>query len=310
MHFRSNLILVLALATPTASMADTLAYLISADPVTGVGQFGTVNLSTGAYQQIGPTEPDGYFGLAVELNGSLLSMTYTGGLDSIDPGTGIFTRIGATELASCGFAGDPGCSPTSAFSLGASSGTIYATDFKNSVYVINPSTAATTLLALHSGIPPTPFILGSQNSDGTLNFADEAIWSAGGKLYATYDALTFDPSSNSTASVVIAPELYQIDPATGLARTIGPTDLGIGGATDVNGVSYAFNDLTNQIETLDLLTGKGTPVGSFDPAAGVVQGATPVPEPSPIALATTSVVLIVILRRQKNGMSNMARCKK
>jgi hypothetical protein len=153
--------IVLSVLTISAS-ADPLVYLASADPVTGVGLFGTLDLTTGAYQQRGPIEPDGYFGLAAGPNGSLLSLTYTGGLDSINPATGVFSRIGPTGLSSCGFVGDPGCGPTSAFSLGGFNGIIYATDFKNSIYVINPSTATATLLALHSGIPPTPFILGTQ----------------------------------------------------------------------------------------------------------------------------------------------------
>ena len=40
-----------------------------------------------------------------------------------------------------------------------------------------------------------------------------------------------------------------------------------------------FNDLTNGIAQLDVNTGNTTPVGSFDPSAGVIQGAPATPEP-------------------------------
>jgi len=86
-----------------------------------------VDLGTGAFQQIGPTEPDGYFGLAPGLNGSLVSLTYAGNLDSINSATGVPTRIGPTGLGNCMIPA-ASCGPTSAFSLGAFDGTIYATD--------------------------------------------------------------------------------------------------------------------------------------------------------------------------------------
>lgn len=101
----------------------------------------------------------------------------------------------------------------------------------------------------------------------------------------------------------MAPELYQIDPATGLATLIGSTDLGIGAALELNGATYAFNDLTNQIETLNLLTGKATPVGSFDLAAGVIQGAAPTPEPASLMLAAAGAVIILISKRRKLSIS-------
>lgn len=108
------------------------------------------------------------------------------------------------------------------------------------------------LLALNSGIPASPFILGSQNPNGTLILADETIWQSSGKLYATYDAWVLDLTSFTVVSIVVVPELYQIDPTTGLATVIGPTALGIGAVVDVNGTGYAFDDFTNQTLTLDL----------------------------------------------------------
>ncbi len=266
---RQKLIISLTLLLSAASAhAGPLVYVISAG-LTGNLEFGTVDLTTGAFKQIGPTEPDGYFGLAPGLNGSLVSLTYAANLDSINPATGVPTRIGPTGLSSC-VVPSPSCGPTSAFSLDGLGGKIYATDFQNSLYAVSPLTGAATLLAQHTGIPSSPFALGSQNPDGTLNFADEAIWGAGGKLYATYDAFVFNPTSSKIVKVVVAPELYGINPLTGLATAIGHTDLGIGGVADVNGKAYAFNDITLQITSIDLSSGKTSSVSSFDSAAGVI----------------------------------------
>ncbi len=281
------------------AFADSV-YVVSAS-ITGNGVFGTVDLTTGGYKPIGPTEPDGYFGMATGPNGALYSLNYGGQLEQINPVTGAFTRIGATGLQPC-LVPSPACGPTSVFSLGSLNGKLFATDFANSIYTVNPSTGAATLLAKNSGIPSSPFVIGSQNLDGTFNLADEAIWSASGKLYATYDAFVYNFQDSSVVKISVAPKLYSIDPATGLAMVIGTTDLGIGAATDVHGTSYAFADLTAQIETINLSTGGATPIGNFDPAAEVLQGASPVaPEPASVGLAGLGFAAIFFLARPRRA---------
>jgi hypothetical protein len=281
------------------AFADSV-YVISAS-ITGNGVFATLDLTTGAYNPIGPTEPDGYFGMATGPNGSLYSLNYAGQLDQINPVTGAFTRIGATGLQPC-LVPSPACGPTSVYALGGIGGKLFATDFTNSIYGVNPATGAATLLAKNSGLPASPFVLGSQNPDGTFNLADEAIWNAGGKLYATFDAFVYDFDTSTVETISVAPKLYSIDPNTGLARVIGATDLGIGSVTDVNGISYSFNDLTTQISTIDLLTGATTGVGNFDPAAEVLQGASPVvPEPASVGLAALGFVALFFFARRKRG---------
>ena len=86
-----------ALTLSPATAMSSSVYIVSAG-LTGHGIFGTVDTATGAFQQIGPGEPDGYFGLVPASNGKLLSLTYTGNLDSIDPVTGVPTRIGPTGI--------------------------------------------------------------------------------------------------------------------------------------------------------------------------------------------------------------------
>jgi hypothetical protein len=267
--------------------------------LTGNGQIGTMDLTNGVYQQLGPIEPDGYFGLAAGSNGSLLAGTYAANLDSINATTGVPTRIGATGLGAC-VVPSPSCGPNSFGTLGGLAGTIFATDFQNDIYTVNPLTGTATLLNGHSGLPAIPFVPGSLNPDGTINFFDEAIWGSGGKLYATFDALVFDLNSFTVVKTLVAPELYQIDPSTGIATVIGSTDLGIGAVTDVNGTSYAFNDMTNQIVTVDLSSGSTSFVSSFDPAAGVIQGAvTATPEPASIALAGIGLIGLAFFGRRK-----------
>jgi hypothetical protein len=289
---RISLAFVVATA---AANAGTLVYVVN-----GSQQFGTVDLATGAFQQIGPAAPEvGDFGLAAGPNGSLVTFSYSSNLYSINPITGDSTLVGATGLDDCATITSP-CGPTSNSTLGGLDGKIYATDIQNSLYGLNPATGAATLIG-STGIPGVPFVPGSSNADGTLNFYDAAIFGAGGNLYATFDAFVFDFVSFSVVSTLVAPALYGIDTSTGLATLLGPTDLGIGAVTGVNGTYYAFNDLTSQIVTLNLANGNTSFAGNFDEAAaGVIQGAsTPVPEPASVALTGLGIAAVLVWKRQR-----------
>jgi hypothetical protein len=150
---------------------------------------------------------------------------------------------------------------------------------------VNPATGSATLFSAASGLPAFPFLAGTQNADGTFNFVDESIFGFGGSLYVTFDALVFDFATGTAASVAIPPALYRVDLQTGKASVVGGTDLGIGATWISNGLAFVFNDLTLGISQLDLSTGNTTSVGSFDPAAGVIQGAqATTPEPSTMSL--------------------------
>lgn len=269
-------------------------YIVSAG-ITGNGIFGTVETTNGAFQQIGPGEPDGYFGLAPGLNGKLVSLTYTGNLDSINPSTGVPTLIGPTGLVGCL---DPAqCTFSSPFTIGAANGSIYLTDESNRLFTVDPATGKATLFSGNSGLPAFPFLAGTQNSDGTFNFVDESIFGFGGGLYVTFDAVVFDFATGNE-SVAVPAALYQVDLKTGKAAKVGATDLGIGATWVSNGSAFAFNDLTLGIAQLDVSTGKTTPVGSFDPAAGVIQGALAAPEPSTVSLLGVALCALGLVRRR------------
>ena len=89
--------LVLSLLGYSAS-AGTAAYIVTGNP-NGLGEFGVMNLDTGAFRQIGSTVP-GSQGLAYGPNGSLFTLAFSGALNSINPATGVSTVIffGATGL--------------------------------------------------------------------------------------------------------------------------------------------------------------------------------------------------------------------
>ncbi len=271
-------LLALILLTTSAS-AGPIVYV-----VTGNQQFGTVDLFSGAFSQIGPNTPEGEDGLVPGPNGSLLTLTFSGNLDSINPATGITSLVGATGLADCSNFPVSPCGPTSANYLAVLGGTIYATDISNNLYTVNPLTGAVTLIG-PTGIPAVPAIPDSPNPDGTFNAFDESLFSAGGNLFATFDAIKINPSP-FTVTPVISPALYEINPTTGHTTLIAPTALTIGAVVDVNGTFYAFNNMAGQVATLNLANGNTTAVSNFPPDGGLlVQGASPdAPEPASFVL--------------------------
>lgn len=294
---REIAITLLALTSLAASAsAGPIVYVIN-----GSQQFGTVDLNTGTFQQIGANGPEpGYFGLAPGLNGSLLTFAFSGNVYSINPGNGTPTLLGPSGLDDCSTVVSP-CGPTSASTLGEAGGRIYATDLQNSLYSLNPQTGAATLIGL-TGIPGVPFVPGSQNPDGTFNFYDQTIFGAGGKLYSTFDAFVFDFATFTIVNSVIAPKLYEINPSTGGATVVGPTGWNIGAVFSLDGNSYAFDVSQSQVLNLNLTDGSTSFVRDFDPAAGVVGGAVAAtPEPSGLAFA--SIGMMAILASRLRGRS-------
>jgi hypothetical protein len=289
---QQKLMFSMALVFFTAlASASPLVYVVN-----GSEQFGTVDPGTGTFHQIGPLGPDGQSGLVPRPNGSLLTLAFSGNLDSINPATGVTSVIGPTGLADCSTPAAP-CGPTSAAGFGEFGGTLYATDFSNNLYTVNPVSGVATLIG-PTGIPAFAFNPNIPNPDGTVNILDYSLFSAGGKLYETFDTATID-FSTFTITPVIAANLYRIDPSTGLATLVAPTTLNLTAVVNVNGTLYAFDGATNQILTLDVANGNTSFVSDYDPAAGLILGASPVPEPASIVLAGIGIATLVVGRRRR-----------
>ena len=292
MLFRTKPIALLGLLFfADLAFTDPLLYVVTQNQQSGTQLFGTADPVTGSFTQIGPPAPIGEAGLASGPGGSLLTIDYAGNLDSINPGNGVLSVIGATGLG------------VNIAAFGQLGGNLYATDLANNFYHVNASTGAAQLLgATH--LPLIPFVPGTPNPDGTVNIFNEALFSAGGKLYATLDADIFDPGV-PVINPVVDPKLYQINPSTGAATAVSSTELLITSVLDVNGTVYGFAGNAEALShsfTLDVANGNTTFITNVDPAAGLIFGATTTtPEPSSVALAGFGIALVTgwKLRRAK-----------
>jgi hypothetical protein len=273
---QQKLIVLMGLALSTAGASPVL-YVTTFTGQFGApnaGQFGTINPTTGSYQQIGPSFADPFGGLVQGGPTGYLGVTFSGNLDSVNPATGAVSVIGATGLGG------------GALDTAQLNGTVYETDSSSNLYTINTTTALATLIG-PTGIPSAP--------TDPADLFDEALFSANGNLYATWDVF------NATTLVLVTdPELYQINPATGVATEIGPTARQVDAAYDLNGIVYAFTATTTpQVLSLDLATGNTSLVTNYDPAAFFITGAAPTPEPGSFAMLGIGMAAVLISRRRR-----------
>src|ERR1035441_544629 len=269
MFTRRKWIISLALLSLGVSAhASTLVYSVSL-----FGPFGTIDVSTGTFNQIGPGLSDPLGGLVLGPTG-YLGVSVSGDLDSLNPITGTVSVIGATGLGS------------QADTMAILNGTVYETDLSNNIYTVNTMTGAAQLIG-NTGIPPCP---------PPPLAGDESLFTANGNLYETFDSL--DPS---TFTPIIDPELYRINPVTGQATLIGPTAFMIDAAIDLGGTVYAFT-ADAQVVSLDLATGSTTFLTNYDPAAAIVGGVAQTPEPASLALTAIGMAaFLVLIRRRRHS---------
>lgn len=107
-----------------------------------------------------------------------------------------------------------------------------------------------------------------------MNVFGASLFSAHGKFYAYFATLAVN-FGNGTFTPLIPGAIYQIDPATGHATMVAPTETTLSAIVNVNDTVYAFNAWTGQVVVLDVTNGHTTVVTDVDPAVGVVAGAAP-----------------------------------
>jgi len=271
-------LLALTLFTSAANAAPPLNPLTTVY-VVGLNDngtvFGYINLVDGVLHQVAETEP---LSNLVWWHGELLSLSSTdGNLVQIDPQSGIVTPIGPTGFGA------------NAFDLAEVNGKLFVTDFSANIYSVNPHTGAATLMTA-TGMPPDPNIPFTFNPDGTFNLCDESFYGIGGFLYATFDSLNVDPATvaidENPADATVSPALYRINPRTGEATLIGPTDLGIGSTFVLDGFVLGFESQVTgfgefgptgvtELIALDLNNGKTKSLRNI-PNVTAIFGAAPV----------------------------------
>jgi hypothetical protein len=246
--------------------ADLMVYAIT------IGfEFGAVDLRSGTFLPIGPgLPPDVGDGLVPGPGRSLFSLGFTGNLDAIDPVTGQTSVVGPTGLGDCSTLASP-CGPDSANWIGLFDGHYYVTDFANNLYSLDPKTAATRLIG-PTGIPAITAAPFSENPDGSVNVFGSSLFSARGKFYAYFATLTVN-FATGTFTPIIPGAIYEIDPATGHATMVAPTETTFSAIVNVNNTIYAFNAWTGEVVILDVTNGHTTVVTGVDPGVGPIAGA-------------------------------------
>jgi hypothetical protein len=244
--------------------------------ITGGSRFGAVDLGSGVFMPIGQHTPPDVGGGLVQGPSSLLTLAFSGNLDAIDPVNGKTFFVGPTGLHDCSMPDslpDPKCANV----IGQLGATLYATDFAQNIYTVNPVSGAATQIG-PSGIPPLTFVPLSNACPHCVY--DESLFSFGGKLYADYATAT----RTSTGPVVgTVPQLWEINATTGVAKpgpllvnADGSPAIGLTSIVNVNEVIYAFNVATGQVVAVDVTTGQTTPVTALHSNAGLIGGATAV----------------------------------
>jgi outer membrane protein assembly factor BamB len=289
----------LALLLFSAPVRGGSVYVLSVNLATDDQQFGTVDLGTGAFQQIRSAAAEEYRGLVPISNGSLLTLGFDGNLTAINPMTGFFTVIGPTGLSDCSTPSSP-CGPTSAGAFAALGGIFYATDFSQNLYRVDPATGNSTLIG-PTGLPAVPFSSHfTSNPDGTLNVMSAALFAANGSLYATFSTDRLDPISGNVTPGILD-NLYRINPNTGLTTIVAPTAQDLTAVIQVSGISYAFNVGTQQLLSLNLANGGTNLVAGVGPGPMYVEGAASTPEPFSMALAGIGIAAVIVRRSRRRA---------
>ena len=237
------------------------------------GEFGTINLTTGAFTAIGPGldlgNNNSIFGMGFGSDGNLYGVDSgsTSSLFQINTTTGVATPTGGIPL------GD------SAIGAGAdASGKLYVIDNNTpaSLYTLQPPSTATTTIG-STGITSDGLV--AVNANGSQIFTSILVNNG------------FSPD-----------DLGKINPSTGVATDLGSTGFLIFTGLFIGDTLYGF-DAGGAIVTLNTTTGAATQVATYSLPNGdtinasAIQFGAAVPEPSSLILGLISTVALVSVSR-------------
>ena len=256
--------------------------------------FGTLNLSTGAFTLIGTIKDnanvgrsfsgdgDTVGGLSFGPSGTLYGLTLDStSTDPMPTGSDLVTinpaNAATTDLGNIGESVDT--------TLALPDGTLLANDVNNdNTYQLTGGPLPTVVRTVNSGAP-----LG-----GGLTFGP------GGFLYSEAFEL---PTFAGPGSAGFEDQLYRLDPTTLVGTFVGEIQdashfhYSVAAAAYDGTTLYGFTD-QNKIITIDTSTGAATLIGtvSLPPSGGILDAATfapraAVPEPSPLALLAPGLLL-------------------
>lgn len=224
----------------------------------GAGQFGSLDLGTGAFTQIGGAESSVLYGLGWE-GGSLygLDTNSNPNLVIIDPTTGAISTVGSTGLAQ------------NSILSAINGGSLYALDgVASNLYSIDPTTGTATLVG-PTGVPAN--------------------------LGANYDSMAGD---STNLYVSFNQTLYIVNPANGNTITVGSLPSShVLGAGVIDNQLYGFTDDPGQpFYAINTLDAQGTFVADAQVAVYFAAPSEDTPEPGTIFLLGIGLVAVAAAR--------------
>jgi len=229
--------------------------------------FGTLDLSTGAFTQIGTLNlpaGDAIYGMGFGPDGNLygLDAQPDATLWEINPATADVTEVGTTDQSAAGATTD----------------------------------AAGTMFALSQDINANYFTLTPPST--TTNVVGATGYSAGGLTAVTPDGSAFYITVPSNTSPNY--DLASVNVSNGDVTDIGSTGYTPDAGLFVDGTLYGFDTSSNAIVTLNTTTGAGTYVATYDlpDDENIVAAAVPTAVPEPASIAVLAFAGVALLGRR------------